>query len=296
MIVGLILLLAAALSLPTPAGAVDSDLKHAYAFKVKASNGYSIFAYAANERADGRGQIVLFVFRGEGGAIYSAPATLTATSVEAHLGVLGRVSLVVTPAGEKKRLRSRCGGEGGAVRFEPQRFSGSFEFHGEEGFADAVSTAPREYNRFFYDLLCAGVDSTELGRSDPRGARLRLHSGRGDFRLALEVRKNRPGKRARFEVEVHEKRHGIGISRSTQLWAGAGAFDYDPLLRTATLEPPLPFSGRASFHRGAVPANRWSGDLTVDLPGRSGVRLVGPGLGIVLTHPCLHQGEGGFRC
>jgi hypothetical protein len=195
----------------------------------------------------------------------------------------------IAPSGVRKTLRSRCGGD--PASFEPSFYRGSFEFHGEEGYTDASATALPEFSRFWVDFGCSGRSSGELGGADLPGARLRLRSGSGPTRLSLQANKNEPRARSRFEVEIHEKRRGIRISRSTRLWAGAAAFDYDPLLRTATLEPPAPFSGRASFHRGAVAANRWSGSLTVDLPGRSDVPLTATGVRAHLAPSCWH-GEG----
>jgi hypothetical protein len=274
-----------------PASAVDSDLKYAYAFKVEASNGYSIVAYAGNERADGRGQIVLFVLRGDEGAIYAAPALLTKTSLTADLGALGKVDLDVSPSGRTKRFRSTCREEPESFTYEPPRYTGSFEFRGEEGYADAVSAAPSEFNRFFYEVGCVSTGGGESGGANTPGARLRLYERRGDFRLMLQANKNGPRKRSRLEVEVHEKRGKVRIFRSTSVWLGTEAFRFDPALETATLDPPAPFSGRASFHRGAAPANRWSGDLAVDLPGRSDVPLTGTGVRATLIHSCW--GEGG---
>jgi hypothetical protein len=285
-----------ALPTPLPAGATDSDLKHAFAFRVDASNGYSILAFAANQRADGRGEIVLFVERRNAEATYEAPALLTATSVEADLGSLGKVSLGVIPSGQKRKLHSHCGEETETARFEPLRYRGIFEFHGEEGYAEASTTAPREYARFFFDLLCAGVTSGETGGVDLPGARLRLRSRGGSSSLYLQANKNRPGARTRFEVDLHEKREGISISRHALLHAGARAFDYDPLLGSATLAPPAPFSGHATFSRAAARANRWAGNLTVDLPGRSDVPLTGTGIGTTLVHSCWQEGEGRFGC
>jgi hypothetical protein len=295
-IFGLAVALASALLAPLPASATDSDLKHAYAFTLEASNGYSILAYAGSERADGRGAIVLFVEGKNASAFYQARATVTATRLEADLGDLGEVSLGVTPSGGKKKLRSRCADEPRTFTFEPPSFEGVFEFHGEEGYTDATTNAPADDSAFFFELLCAGVGSGETSGAGLPGARLRLHSHRGSFRLGLQANQNRPGARTQLEVNVHEKRHGITISRSARLWAGTTAFDYDPLLHRATLEPPAPFSGGADFHRGAAPANRWSGDLTVDLPGRSNVPLTGPGVGATLISACRHEGEGRFRC
>ena len=294
-IVGFALVWATALLLPAGAGAVDSDLKFAYAFKLDASNGYEIVALAANERADGRGRIVFFVGRRHETAIYVAPAQLTATSLEANLGGLGSVSLEVTPSGRTKEL-SPCGEGGRPVAYEPLRYSGSVEFHGEEGYTEAASDAPREFTSFFSRVVCASTGTSELGGYKVSGARLGLRSKHGGYRLQLQVNKNHPDKRSWFEVEVREKRGWISILRSTSWWLGSTAFQYDPLLDTATLQPPAPFSGHASFHRGLVPARQWSGNLTVDLPGRSDVPLTGPGIQATLSPACRFTGGGLHRC
>lgn len=292
---GIGVLLAALLALlvvPASTVAVDSDLKFAYAFQVKASNGFEIVAFAGNERADGRGYIALIVQRGEEAATYAAPALLTATSLTADFGALGKVDLEVSASGKKKRFRATCGEESEAFSYEPPRYAGSFEFHGEEAYADAVSAAPTEFNRFFYRLGCLVAEGGEASGAGLPGARLRLHEQRGDFRLGLQANKNRPDKRSRFEVQIHEKRGKIRISRTTSLWLGSKAFRFDPALNAAILAPSAPFAGRASFHRGAAATNRWSGDLTVDLPGRSGVSLTGNGLRATLVHSCW----GDVRC
>jgi hypothetical protein len=265
----------AAATVPIRATATDSDLKHSFAFKVEASNGYEIIAFAASQRADGKGEIGLIVSREDAHAFYVAPASLTATRIEADLGRLGEVSLDVVPSGKTRRLRSSCRGEAPEpASFERQSYRGTFEFNGEEGYTAAASSSPPEYNRFFLGLICGGAGGGEVTARTLPGARLRLLSQRGSSRLDLRVNKNHPAARARFEVEVREERAGIAISRSRTLWAGAGAFRYDRALEMATLTPPAPFSGQARFRR-EVGAEVWSGNLAVDLPGRSKVPLTG---------------------
>ncbi|HET6997887.1 MAG TPA: hypothetical protein VFI03_04795 [Solirubrobacterales bacterium] len=294
---GLVLLAALAaiaLSAPAHALALDSDLKGFAVFRLAASNGYSIFGLAASERADGRGDIALFVYNeDEAGVIYGAPATVTPTRLEADLGRLGRISLDITPLGHKRTLRSRCGEP---VSFEPNSYRGTFEFHGEEGYTEASATTLHEYARFYVDLGCSTIGSGEGSGAGLPGARLRLSSQGRRVRLSLQANKNHPRARSRFEVEIHEKHQGIAISRSTTVWTGADAFDYDPLLRTATLDPPAPFSGRATYRRGAAAANRWTGNLTVDLPGRSDVPLTSSGIRPTLVPACRYEGEGRHRC
>jgi hypothetical protein len=295
-ILGLGIALASALLAPLQATATDSDLKHAAVLRVKASNGYSVLVVASSERADGRGQVGLIVYGKHGSATYGAPATITGSRFEADFGALGRISLGVTPSGREKTLRSRCEGEPESFTYEPLVYGGSFEFHGEEGYTEVSTTAPREYARFFLGFLCGGSISGETGGADLPGARLRLHARSGSSGLSLQVNKNRPRAQTRLEVETHEKHRGIAISRSRTLRVGSSAFDYDPLLRTATLAPPAPFSGHGTFHRGARSAGRWTGNLTVDLPGKSNVPLAGAGIGATLVPACFHEGEDRFRC
>jgi len=273
--------LAAAASLaPASAVALDSDLKGSAIFRVRGENGYRILVLAASERADGRGDVALLVGRPGAGVVYGAPATVTPTRFEADLGALGRIALDVVPTGTKKTLRSRCGGESGTV--EPDTYRGSFEFRGEEGFTEAKATTIPEYSRFG-DLLCPGKSWVEGSGPGTPGARLRVRAGKGHRHTSLQINQNRPGSRVIFDAEVTEKRGGIEIARSISGRAPSDAFDFDPLLRTATLDPPDPFSGYATFHRNAPPANRWSGNLTVDFPGRAGVPLTG-GTRVSLVH------------
>ncbi len=211
-------------------------------------------------------------------------------AVERYIGH----SLDIAPSGTKQTLRSRCGGE--PVRGEPNIYRGAFEFHGEEGYTEASATTLHEYPRFFLDIVCGGGVGGEAGGEGLLGAKLRLLSRGGPVRLDLQANKNRPGARSRFEVEVDEKRGRIGISRSTTVWAGADAFDYDPLLRTATLEPPSPFSGRATYRRGAAAVNRWTGNLTVDLPGRSAIPLTGSRVRARLVPACRREDSSLIRC
>jgi len=288
---GMVALLVMAL-VPLRAGAVDSDLKYLFAFEVDASNGYSIFAVASNQRADGRGEVVLIVSGKHAGALYVAPAQLTATGLEADLGALGTISLEASPSGRKKSFRTRCE-EGSKVTYEPQLYRGSFEFHGEEGYTDAATATPRERIPHLYRSECGTYGSLEVGGGDVPGAGLRLHSGRGKLKLDLTARKNGPGKRTRLQVGVEEERAGISISREASRWVGADAFTYDPLLRTAVLAPPAPFSGSGSFHRNAAAPNRWGGDLTVDLPGRSDIPLTGRSVKATIVSGCWSEARAG---
>jgi hypothetical protein len=74
------------------------------------------------------------------------------------------------------------------------------------------------------------------------------------------------------------------VSREVANLFPAAAFDFDFPLRTAELSPSAPFSGSAGFHRNAKSANQWTGNLSVDFPGRANVPLAGHRFTSVLGH------------
>lgn len=277
---------AAALLAPSPAAALDSDLKGFAVFKLAASHGYSILGLASSERIDGRGDIGLIVYRPGSSVSYSAPATVTPTRLEADLGPLGRISADLVPRGTKETLRSHCSDD--HVRgFERRVYRGTFEFHGEEGYTDASATQVPEDAEFLLDVLCPGRGGGEASGPGLPGARLHSFLRRGDRRLSLQLNKNGAGKATVFSASLAERRGEIRIERSVSGRQPARAFEYDPLLRTAIVEPSAPFFGVARFRSDAAPANRWTGNLALDFPGQSNVPLTGAGFSLHLAHALL---------
>jgi protein-S-isoprenylcysteine O-methyltransferase Ste14 len=266
----------------SPATALDSDLKGFAVFRLEASHGYSILGLASSERIDGRGSIGLIVYRPGASVSYEAPATVTPTKLEADLGALGRISADIVPSGKKETLRSHCGGSD-VPRFEPHAYRGTFEFHGEQGYADAVATEAPEDAHFLLDVLCPGRGYGEVSGAGLPGARLRARSRHGDRRLSLQLNKNRPGKATVFSASLAERRGEIRIERSVSGRQPTRAFECDPLLGTATIAPTVPFSGAARFDRRAG-ADRWTGNLSLDFPGERDVPLAGAGFSVPLVH------------
>lgn len=277
-----IAILGLSLLAPLDAVALDSDLKGSAVFRLEASHGYTILGFASSERIDGRGDIGLIVYRKDAAVFYTAPAIVTPTSLDADLGTLGRFSAAIVPSGQKKRLRSPCGDD--VRRFEPRLYRGTFEFRGEGGYAEVVATDVLEDPRFLFDIICPVVSGGEaLGRVLP-GARLRAFSRHGERRLSLQLNKNRAHRPMFFEATLKEARGKIRIERTVTGSQPAAAFEYEPLLRTAAVEPSAPFSGTARFHRRADPANQWTGNLSVDFPGRVDVPLTGAGFSTRVVH------------
>jgi hypothetical protein len=240
-------------------------------FAVKASNGYAIDVLGSEARKGHPASVLVVAKRGDDEALYSAPATVTEESIQADLGELGEIAVTFHRSGQAKVVRSRCG-RPRAAQVDAGFYEGTIEFHGEQGYTDVEATSAPGDVRFLLGLLCPGP-SGRTGRNLP-GAELDVQSA-SPFDPSLSVTKNRPGAPAHFEVGVLEKREGIVISRFAGLVAPARSFQYDTKAQTAAVKPPAPFSGSGTFRHTANPASRWSGNLTVDLPGRSDVLLTG---------------------
>jgi len=277
-----------ALASPAAAAAEPEEREgFAGAFHLKASNGYSILAFLSERRSDGQGFVNLFVVGGEGGAIYSTRAKVTAEEVRADLGRLGEIDLDFVPSGMRKAERSACDPQ--PVKFDAGHYQGTIEFRGEEGYTRASATRVPLVIGPLLSIACGGGGGggETLGSNLP-GARLRVFARGQARRLSLQVNANRPGARMSFEATTQERRDGVDIFRAVEGVAPGSAFDYDPLLSTATLDPPAPFSGSARFHRKAPAANRWTGNLAIDFPGRSNVPLAGSKVRAGLVHAHLN--------
>jgi hypothetical protein len=269
-------------SAPVPASALVAQSGSSVAFRIKSSNGYSILALGGSRGSDGRGAISLFVARKGANVVYSAPATITPTTVEADLGELGSISLGFKPSGIEKTVRSACGGE--PVTYESGSYVGAIEFQGEGGFTEASVASTPMLVKPILDLACGRSVSGELfGRRLP-GAKLRVGSRSRRHRLSVQLNANRPGARATFQASLGEFRRGVRIERSVSGRFRGSAFDFDRRLLAATVRPPAPFSGRAIFRRDAPAARRWRGNLAIDFPGKSNVPLAARGLSASLVH------------
>jgi hypothetical protein len=250
-------------------------------FTLKASNGYSIFVVAA-PASKGRPATVIVVASGKRrGVTYFAPATVTESSIQADLGDLGEIAVTFRPSGRARSEHSVCNRR--PVSFDSGFYEGMIKLNGEEGYTRVEATRAQGDIQFLLDFICPGISGGRGGPFMP-GAELDVDARGAQFGPYMKVVKNRPSAAAHFEVGIFEKREGIAIERFASPIAPASAFRFDPKVQTATVHPPAPFSGTAQFHRNATPANRWSGDLTVDLPGKSDVSLTEDNLQARLAH------------
>jgi len=207
---------------------------------------------------------------------------VTEGAIQAPLGALGEIAVTFHPSGKAQKERPECGGKPYSV--DSGYYEGTIDFHGEEDFTQFEATRVPGDLGFLANFSCPGVVSGGTSGPLEPGAKLDVNAHGSKLGPHLTVIKNGPKARAHYELEVAEERNGVSIARFANLIAPASTFNYDSKVRTATIKPPAPFSGSAKFRRGAEPTNRWTGNLTVDLPGRAGVTLTGSGLRSKLVH------------
>lgn len=271
----------------------------AAAFRLDGSNGYSIRVYAYSEPLGEKERISVSAVRKGSSAFYSAPVRMTATTINADLGSLGKVDLSLNPSGREKTIRLRCS-HGDSFTYEPGVYEGVLEFKGEEGYTMVRATQVPLRPLIEPSTFCGGGRGSGESRGPGfPGARLQGVSYADGRALSFQVNKNRPRGVVVFEASLRERRDGILIHREVQGATKSGAFRFRPDLATAVLSPPAPFSGSASLSRSPDSVNPiWTGGLTLDFPGRSNLPLAGPAVHVSIVHArfnCSGNGEAGIH-
>jgi hypothetical protein len=246
------------------------------AFEVQATHGYKALVFAGAQKG-GRGALSVELFGHKGVAIYTVPAQVTETTIEAGVGNLGEIDVHAVPAGHPITESSKCDGGGKRFPVEAGQWEGTIQFRGEGGFTSVDATSAASTIQPFTRLVCGtpSLHSEGIGGHSP-GALLTVKRRSGEEKLELQVRKNKPAGPTRLQVQLSERRGDVLIDRSVNAVAPSDAFDFEIPPGTADVEPPAPFSGSFAFiHHGRSPSLK--GDLKVDLPGRASVPVLGPG-------------------
>jgi len=268
---------------PTPTPVVPS------AFRLQGTNGFSIFVFATPAGGGRSGSVELIAAGKDHMAVrYTAPATVSETSITADLGTLGQIAVYFHPDGQLLTRSFKCAGQ--EIPAVVGSYEGTVSFHGEQGYTDAeTSKVPADF-QLELARECNFVVSGGGGSPNLRSGELYVRNpGLGP---RFSVFKAGPRSPARFFVDVSEYNAGISIDRYASLAMPASSFHYSANLQTATVRPPAPFSGAAHFDRAKKANRRWSGNLTIDLPGLAGTPLTGFLLRGGLVHAGSVRGPG----
>lgn len=271
----------------TASATAKSDNGHFSAgFSVEGSNGYGVsvtgWPHAVRVLVtEGRSEIGNVVE-----AEYFAPATVSRSRIEADLGSFGSVSMRFQPSGKRRRKTNPKHCQPHKVIRRLGSFTGSFHFVGEDGYTMAeTSEATGSVGTPDDFLFCGYFANGKHHRHRPpplpyiaaatANARRFATAHQGLAFYASIV--GGPQRHASFTAELKEELGRISVLRFAEKPAPASSFSVTPHLHSATVTPPPPFTGIASFQReptGFSPS--WSGSLAVSFPGKPEVPLTGP--------------------
>jgi hypothetical protein len=261
-------------------------------FELHGSNGYRASVEAAGPRLrltlEKRAKPVYTLVR------YSAGGKTSADAVSAKLGHLGRISVRFTPTGTARRVWPPHECDGPAVPGQVGTFSGTIRFRGEDGYVelDAERAAGRTATSSRWScgpgtgfLSRMASSSAAVPEVEPPIFAVLAASARTGGRRFFALASH-PDERELpfFAAATNERRQGMRIQRLVSVAGPTRSFAFEDNLRSATVEPPAPFSGSAGFERVAKGRKTWTGDLSVSFPGRSGVPLAGPKFESAISH------------
>jgi hypothetical protein len=246
-------------------------------FKLKAG---ALRLDLGNNADDDENEITLTVRGHREMVFYTAEGDVNRNGIEAKFGKLGEVSLAFQPTKTfTGRVPKRCKGE--APSDMEGVFAGTFRFRGERGYVETEATRihgemhvvpPRECS---YPRRAPSLRSRagRAGGEEDTG----VVSARRDHRAAFSAIGHRDPNSTSFLAATFELREGMQIVRYAYAGARASAFSFNLRKGTATVRPPWPFQGNASFRRGPDGHNSWRGSLRVRMLGVDPVDLVAPG-------------------
>lgn len=225
-------------------------------------------------------------------AEYGAPAKISESTVKVKFGTLGELDYSFAPKGSSD---AECFGAEGSEA----AFTGAFTFTGEDGFIHIDA----DHATGFYKVE-PEPSGCRARRSDrpvaARAAPFQRYVGDGATLFArtawkrtdgvsrlreVGVDRGKTAKQASVSAALVEVQRGLSIVRGAEINAPAHAFEWDFGTGTATLAPPAPFAGTASFTREPDGLNRFTGSLKAPIPGiAKPISMAGAEFNAKLTH------------
>lgn len=273
-------------AVPALAAGAGREVERELAFGLDAE-GFTAMILVSNN--DGDVSATMILNRGPQVAYYTTPAKVTAERVTARFGSLGELDFHFAP---KRKGNVDCNGaeEGEAV------FEGAFDFTGENGYVQIEADhAEGSFQIYPEPKSCS---QKRLARRvalyhpfySEEGATLQARAGSRAKKSVREVSVYDDGRHRPREVAVlatlGEACEGMTVARGVQMTAGPGAFRWSLERGTATLRPPAPFTGSATFTRhGHDGHGTWKGSLGMPILGGESVKLAGREF-----HAFIHKG------
>jgi hypothetical protein len=239
-------------------------------FQLKGSRGFSISVSARSH------QVSLQARKGALSASYSTRGIFSSKRIKAGFGNLGSVSVRFKPSGRPRRHAPAENCEGADTVVQPGRFVGTVRFEGEQAYTTVRASKAKGKLTFTPRQVCR--NEGEGGPPLHLTTLTATSRSEGVVFVALKIALGGPGFSA-FGATLLESQGGLLIARSTEAKAGASAFTTSGQGReitSATITPPSPFTGSATYEKQKGLPATWTGSLAGTFLGRGEVSLVGP--------------------
>lgn len=277
-------MLVAMLSCAAPVSAAWSSTfipasKRAAEFSAEGAGGYFIQVAGTSRK------VTLSASGPTGSASYAVPGRATPGGIRANFGRRGKLEVDFRP-GNRRKIETppnRCEGKPRVMRWGV--FVGTIRFKGEHGYTRLRTSRVPGQTNFSPRWRCKRPHSVTTGKFSAAAQK----EGGGDIALDISNRKRRLSVTALafptpnilgsalFVASMNERRGRMEIARSAIAFATSKkAFVAGDDLKVATLSPPRPFVGKATFRRRRNRSTTWRGSLKIKLPGTSLIPLVGP--------------------
>lgn len=221
------------------------------------------------------------------GVFYEVKGHVTEAGLKARFGRLGLIDVAFTPT---QVLSSTAPSEGctGAPRtLREGVFTGTIDFTGERRYVRLEGPQAQGSMSVISQWQCPEPESRYLfkgslealarsSRDERREAMIYATTRRCKCLFAAGVHLGRKNSRSTFEGLKEESREGMEITRFLLVKAPTSAFVFDLEKGTATMRPPKPFSGRATFEDPPGPRERWRGAIRIPLLGLEPIKLSAP--------------------
>lgn len=222
------------------------------------------------------------------GVSYEMQGEVTETGLKVRFGRLGLIDVAFTPTTTLSSTEPSEGCEGEPRTLREGIFTGTIDFTGEREYVRIEGPQAEGSMSVIAQWRCPALEEpTPFGaasRLSARGSRGKrkaatLYAARRHCSCLFAAGVHHGKKRGRsvFYGEKYERREGMEIVRLTFASATASAFVFDYEAGTATLRPPRPFSGHATFRRRSHARDLWRSTIRVPLLGADPLRPGGPG-------------------
>lgn len=279
--------LAAASAAPASVLAPEEGTISRVELDLKASNGLLAHLETSEKEV-----VTLTILNRDSAVVYEAQGEVTEAGLKVGFGRLGRIDVAFDPTVTLGSTQPSPGCTGAPRTLREGIFSGTIEFTGERGYVrlegpeaeGSMSVISQwecpdnPYEPFRAALRPKDEDETASLHAFSRGCSCFFGAG---------VHHRGSGGKSIFSAATFERREGMEIYRSTSVRAGAGAFRVDHEAGTATLRPPRPFSGSATYERRPHARDLWRSTIRVPLLGADPLRTDGPGFRAML-YPEYH--------